>query len=1142
MLHTPTPFEHSSNPHLPDLTKHNAVLAKYVETTQHLARQHRVTLVDLFSDSTTQATSNGRHLIPEAQSILAKQIAHQLGVTTQAFDTFESLREAVIEKHRLWLNYWRPSNWKLLFGDDARRQFTKGPITLREEWQTLVPLIVKAEERIQSIALHQVDPGPKRPPKETLHGDPLADIEEELAAFTVPEGFKVNLFASENEGLTSPLNLRWDPSGRMYVTVTTTYPHVFPGGLPDDKIIALDDTNHDGLADRSTVFAEGLNIPTGIEWGNGGVYVGQNTEILFLKDTDGDGRADERQVLLSGFGDGDSHQTINSFVWSPDGQLYFGHGDGCESRVETPWGTSALFNAGYYKLRPNRLNLVPFLEAHMGPGNPWGIGFDPWGQSFGVDGAGGVSWLAPAQVSTTHRRRFPRIGNPGGYCGIGYLDGEHLPDPMRGSFVIGDYKANRISRFSLTDQDSGFELSWEEPLLKSSHRNFRPVDVKMGPDGAIYVVDWYNPITCHQDDAFRDPTRDKAHGRIWRVSVDHFKDHLKQPRPPNLLTAPISDVIKALSAPNTWTRYQAKRALTARPRKEIEAALDTWVDTLDPQNPNHTFQLHQALTAYATIETIRPALLTTLLESSDFRVRVAATKLIGRWQDRLDKPLELLSKRVHDTHDRVRLEAIVACSSIASARSMQIVSEVMNHPIDSWTDYALKQTIHRLHPHWLPAFKQGKTPFEKPDHLAFILNEIKDEEAIKVLKNLVDSDTLDNQASRNAIISILAHGDPSDLYAYGINPDRHTRNGHHDTVSHAAILEALAQILESRPTAMPLQHLRPLQVMALHKTKELQKHAIRLIGLTGYKEASATLITIAADESLNTDARTAALEAMGALNLPKHRDLLVRYATQAQDPLLRLAGIISLTQCDIGAAAEAAANYLTEGKMTESQASQVVTSLVRKVGGSQALAAALNGSTMNTSTHQQIQRILYTIGNPDPILLSALNQNNKAPTSEKSYSESLVHNLAIQAKQNGNARSGRTLYEQLACQACHQINGMGGLIGPDLTSIGTTLSSERIIEEIIWPGRQIKEGYTPIEVSTTDDRILIGYERTSFQRPDEIELILRDTVSTELIKIKKEDIQSTRQLGSMMPEGLTEALNEKELIDLIHYLIQLGKQ
>lgn len=153
------------------------------------------------------------------------------------------------------------------------------------------------------------------------------------------------------------------------------------------------------MADESSVFAEGLSVPTGMEVGGDGVYIGHNTELVHF---DWEGK---RKLLLSGFGNGDSHQTSNGFAWSPGGELWFSQGDGIESRVETPFGVSSLFQAGVYRLRPRELKLDPLLDDFMGPGNPWGIGFDDYGQSFVIDGAGGISYLTPGSSTNTSARR-----------------------------------------------------------------------------------------------------------------------------------------------------------------------------------------------------------------------------------------------------------------------------------------------------------------------------------------------------------------------------------------------------------------------------------------------------------------------------------------------------------------------------------------------------------------------------------------------------------------------------------------------------------------------------------------------------------------------------------------------------------------
>lgn len=1134
---SPTPFGKTSNVHLPEQSQRNAVLASYVKATQQLATKHEVRFVDLFaSGSNGVTTEDGMHIKQEAQSLIAAAIAEQIGIAD--IHAAEKLRLAIVEKHRLWYDYWRPANWKLLFGDDARRQFTRGDVSFREEWKQLKPMIARAEERIWKLANGGDAPLHERPKPEVLHADPTADVKMELASFVVPEGFEVNLFASEAEGLTSPLNLRWDPAGRMYVSVTTTYPHVYPGALPNDKIIRLEDTDRDGKADRSTVFAKGLNIPTGIEWGNGGVYVGQNTEILFLEDKDDDGQVDERRVLLGGFGNGDSHQTINSFAWSLDGQLYFGHGDGCESRVETPWGASNLFNAGYYRLEPNRLKLIPFLEGHMGPGNPWGVGFDAWGQIFGVDGAGGVSWLSPGQVSTTHRRPFPRIGRPGGYCGIGYLDGRGLPESMQGDFVLGDYKPNQVSRFSLEDDGTGFQLTWEEPVLKSRHRNFRPVDVKVGPDGAIYIVDWYNPITCHQDDAYRDPRRDKAHGRIWRVSAVSPSDSRKI-HPPNLLEAPIGEVLDALKSPEYWSRYQAKRALTVREPELVTNSLGDWVQALNPRDSQYEQHLVQALGAYATVEYVEPHLLNRLLRASDPRARAFATRIAGRWHDRLDAPLVLLAQSIADDHPRVRMEAIVASSSIRQAKSMSVVAAAADRPMDSWIDYAFKQAVQHLKSSWLPAFHRGEVSLSTPDQLAAVLNEIGGKDAIESLRRLVDNDSLNGEAKVSAISAILAVGGADDLRRYGLDAERFTRDGTYDAELHASALARLVEIARSRdiqPSGDLAGDLRSLLRIA---HANIRSSAIELVGLWSVDELQDDLFSWAQDDEADDSVRLAAFAALSRTRSAECRELLLAYATRLKSPTLRAGAIQSLVNIDVKAAAKAATSYFNSA--TNGDHDELLIAFLNRPEGANELATALRGESLTPEAAKSLLRSLFASGRSEAVLFDVLNSYLGANAKPPKYSSHLVRQLASAATKRGQADRGALVFQSLACASCHKVGGNGGDVGPDLTQLGTTLSSERIIEELLWPNRQIKEGFASVVVLTSDGKIHTGYERATRQSVASGDLVIQDVSSKKLVTIKEKDIEEKRIAASAMPEGLTAVFAEDQLLHLIKYLTELGR-
>ena len=345
---------------------------------------------------------------------------------------------------------------------------------------------------------------------------PSPDPAVELESLIVADEFEINLFAVD-PAIRKPIQMNFDSDGRLWIVSSELYPHIEPGQEAHDKVVVVEDVDGDGRADKTTIFADDLLVPTGIEPGDGGAYVANSTELLHLSDTDGDGRADRRRVVLSGFGTEDSHHILHTLRWGPEGLLYFNQSLYIHSHIETPYGVRHLGGGGIWQFRPETLELDVYMRGLV---NPWGHHFDRWGQSFATDGAGGegINYVVPGAYYFTAVGLVRQMHglNPGSpkHCGLEILSGRHIPESWQGNMITNDFRANRVCRFVLTEESSGYVSRQRDELVKSKNVAFRPIDVKMGPDGAIYIADWYNPIIQHGEVDFRDPRRDHTHGRI----------------------------------------------------------------------------------------------------------------------------------------------------------------------------------------------------------------------------------------------------------------------------------------------------------------------------------------------------------------------------------------------------------------------------------------------------------------------------------------------------------------------------------------------------------------------------------------------------------------------------------------------------
>ena len=273
------------------------------------------------------------------------------------------------------------------------------------------------------------------------------DPETELRSFKVADGYEVHLFASEKDGIVKPVQMRWDPQGRLWVSCIPSYPQLKPGEKPDDRVVILADTDGGGAANYSSVFVRGLDMPLGLELGHGGLYVASGNDLLFMKEANGSGKADETRIVLRGFFTGDAHQNINSFAWGPGGELMFCQGLHAFSHIETPYGNETLLKAGIWRLRPRTLRLESFLGNDRGPQNPWGIVFDDWGQPIMAAGNGqGIYYLLPSLIHTDHFLDPKQIWTRSGIklCGVDIIGTKAMPASAQGMMVAGSILDNNV--------------------------------------------------------------------------------------------------------------------------------------------------------------------------------------------------------------------------------------------------------------------------------------------------------------------------------------------------------------------------------------------------------------------------------------------------------------------------------------------------------------------------------------------------------------------------------------------------------------------------------------------------------------------------------------------------------------------------
>ncbi len=954
------------------------------------------------------------------------------------------------------------------------------------------------------------------------------DAEAERASFQVAEGFEVNLFASDPL-LAKPIQMNFDARGRLWVASSEVYPQIKPGEVANDKVVILEDTNDDGKADKTTVFADKLLIPTGIEPGDGGAYVANSTELLHLVDLDGDDKADSRKVVLSGFGTEDTHHILHTLRWGPDGMLYFNQSIYIHSHVETPWGVRRLGGGGIWQFRPESVWLDVFARGWW---NSWGHHFDRWGQSFATDGAGGkgINYVLPgaSYEATPGAKRILDGLNPGSpkYCGAEILSGRHLPEDWRGNILTNDFRANNVRRFVLSDDGAGYSARNLPNLITTRYPAFRPIDIKMGPDGAIYIADWYNPIIQHGEVDFRDPRRDHTRGRIWRVTA--------KGRPlvekPKLVGATNEQLLDRLKDPEDWTRHFAKRVLKER-GSSVVPALAAWVKGLDPADPEVEHHRLEGLWTYESLDVVEPQLLTLLLNSSDPRVRAAAVRVTQHWLGKVDDPFGRLAARVVDEHPRVRLEAVRALGHAPESRAAEVALRALDRPVDKFLDYALWLTMRDLEPYWMPALREGKFDYGGDAHrLVFALKAVESPGVVRPLVEALRSGKVAPVDEDRVRALVATLGDSPDL---GMILDLALLEGTPE-VRKAPLLEALAQASKARKVA-PSGDLARVAPLLDSPDAPTRAAAARAVGLWKVEALRGRLETLARSKETPDLPRQAAIEGLASLG-GASRDVLASLASVPYPPIVRLEAAAALVALDPKLAATRAVDALAEAK--DADPSGLFEAFVDRKGGPAALASALADKTLPPEVARVGIRVASLSGRPDASLVEALNRSGGGSTGPRTWTAPERTALLAEVARKGDPARGEAVFrrDRSQCLKCHAIAGAGGRVGPGLESIGASAPVDYLLDSLVEPAKAVKEGFHATVVATTDGRVLTGLK----VRQTDTELVLRDAEDRE-VTIPLGAVEEQKPAGSLMPAGLLDTLTRPEIIDLVRFLSELGK-
>ena len=944
---------------------------------------------------------------------------------------------------------------------------------------------------------------PTRDPARPLAENAALDAAATASRMVLPSGFRVEVIANEPD-IVQPIAYTIDDRGRLWVLENTNYPE--SPGLPKDRIVVLEDVDGDGKFEKRTVFKDKLNFGSGLAVGFGGVWLGTPPNLLFIPDKDGDAVPDgEPQVVLDGWGAEDTHETLNNFTWGPDGWLYGTHGIFTNSKVGRPGTPDAEripVNAGVWRYHPVRKTFERWCE---GVSNQWGLDWNDHGEAFfaacvvphmwhAIEGAHYTrqsgSHFNPhvyEDIKTIAWGRYEKAG----YCGAMFYLGGAFPAEWRDNFFFSDVHMNKLRCETLTRDGSGYRSERKTDFLASPDGWFRGLSPQYGPDGGVFISDWYDKVPCHQQRAFTD----RSNGRLYKITTDQVK-----PRTVDLSTSSDLELVKQQLNPNDWYVRHARRLLQERgPKPETTAALEKIL----LENSDDTRQLRALWALHSQGALSEATALRAFAAKSEFVRGWTVTCLTEQGNPSAAVLTKLISMTEKDLSPSVRLRLASAAQKLAPGDRWPLLfalaahaEDVQDHNLPLMTWYAAEGAVAADPVQGVELFKSTRQP------------RLHEYIARRVLAASLGDDKK-SSAGMVALATALADA---------------------ESAVRATALRGMLAAAKGRPhLPEPDGWAAVYQKLKSDADASVREQARSLSLLFGSASALDEIRMLMADKKASLDSRREAMEALVARRDASILEPLIALASEPGP--LRVHSLRALANYDDPRISKLLITAYPALQADEKSAT--LTTLVARPAGIEALIAAFDAKSLPVKDlTAPIARLIQGAGRDDfnqwlTKNFGSLNQSSADLQAEIVRYRKFLGNDSILT---ADVKSGREIFLR-TCSACHTLFGQGGHIGPELP--GNFTDTDYLLQNVIDPNAIIGRDYQQTFITMKDGNFVAGVVTGE----DESTLTLKTLAAP--VTLAKDGI-AKRELSplSMMPVGLLNSLQEPEVRDLFLYLRQ----